>query len=118
LEPSLEQKVQVAIATTVGAPVVHIQLGEKRKEHDFENAVGFGAHENFTLVQLLGVDVLINRQIGSIFFKQALLPNVEGEHSDNQTCYNEPDKVPESIISLIFGIRENMWETEAATCSF
>ena len=95
------------------APVIHIQLGEKRKEHDFENAVGFGAHENLTLVQLLGIDILINWQIGSIFFKQALLPNVEGQHGDNQAACNEPSEVPESIISRIFSIRENMRKTES-----
>jgi hypothetical protein len=68
------------------APVLHVQLLKQREEHVLEHAVRFGAHEHFSFVDMLRINVFVDWQVSSIFFKKTLFPNMESNEHEYPTA--------------------------------
>lgn len=64
-EPALEKKVHVSVYAGVRAPVIHLQLVHQGHEHGLEHRIVLRAHEHFPFVDLLHVQVAVNRNVRS-----------------------------------------------------
>ena len=68
-ESSLEQEVQVSISATIGDPVVHVEFADDACEEVDEHIKGFCLVENLSLIDLLNIEVLIDRYLHFRFLK-------------------------------------------------
>ena len=98
----------------MGAPVLHIQLVKKGEEHVLENGVSLGAHENLSLVDVLGIYIFIDWQVCTVLFKQALLPDYEGDEHEDARENKEANEVLQSVILLIVCVGKQVGKRESA----
>ena len=81
----------------------------------FEDAVGLGAHEHFSFVYVLSIDIFVDWQVGSVFFKETLFPNMEWDNNKNETTNEKSNEIFNSVILLIIRVREQMWQSKTMT---
>ncbi len=73
-ESPLEEQIQVTISPAVGDPIIHVELGYYLEEESQKDVKSLGFVEQFSLVDLLYVEVPIN---GDLNYLKTLLNRIE-----------------------------------------